>query len=129
MAAPICATSLTGASRSSRAISEFLQRRGNGERRQRTIKAIAPGIFHEQAGLQHRLGQFLDKQRDAIRLVDDLRHHFAWQLPTDGHLFDQSARVLPVKPIEPQQADIGKTRPGRLELGPEGHEREYRQAP
>src|SRR5206468_7272746 len=31
--------------------------------------------------------------------------------------------------IELQQADIGKTRPGRLELGPEGHEHEYRQSP
>ena len=50
-------------------------------------------------------------------------------MPADGHLLDQSARVLPVKPIEPQQADIGKTRPGRLELGPEGHEHEYRQSP
>src|SRR6202166_3230902 len=57
------------------------------------------------------------------------RHHFAWQLSTDGHLLDQRARVLPVKPIEPQQADVGKTRPGRLELGPKGHEREYRQTP
>src|SRR6185369_8999015 len=54
---------------------------------------------------------------------------FAWQMPADDHLLDQSARVLPVKPIEPQQADIGKTCPGRLELGPEGHEHEYRQPP
>jgi hypothetical protein len=50
-------------------------------------------------------------------------------LSTDGHLLDESARVLPVKPIEPKQADVDKTRPGRFELGPECHEHEYRQSP
>jgi len=36
---------------------------------------------NEQAPLEHRLGQFLDKERDTVGLGDDLRRHLGRQRP------------------------------------------------
>jgi hypothetical protein len=53
----------------------ILQCRRNGERRQRPVDAPALRSGDEQAALEHRLGQFLDKERHAVGLGDDLRRH------------------------------------------------------
>ena len=69
MTLPICASSLASPSRSRRAISEFLQRRWNGQRLERIRGAV-----EVQHGVEHRLREFFDEQRDAARLLEDRMH-------------------------------------------------------
>ena len=71
MTAPICATSLTGARRSRRAISESCSVAGSrAAAAARELVAIA-GV-RQQARFQHGLGQLLDEQRDAVGAHHDL---------------------------------------------------------
>ena len=101
-------------------------RRGNGERRQGSIEAIAFCLLDEDAGFQHRLGQFLNEQRVPVGLGDDLFHHFGGQHAPAGHLRDHAFDVGAIESTERQGADLGETNPRRLELRPEGEQRQDR---
>jgi hypothetical protein len=50
-------------------------------RAQWSVEAPTLRSRDEQAPLEHRLGQFLYKERHPIGLGDDLRHHFRRQWP------------------------------------------------
>jgi hypothetical protein len=52
-----------------------LQRRGNGQRRQRPDQRIAVRLLLYQARFQEHLDEFFDEQRHAIRFGDHLREH------------------------------------------------------
>ena len=71
MAAPICATSLTRASRSRRASSESCSVAGIASGGRGRELVVVAGVA-KQAGLEHRLGQLLDEQRHAVGLGHDL---------------------------------------------------------
>jgi hypothetical protein len=73
MTAPTCAISLTGARRSSRA-SASRDASLDGQRRQGAIEPLPLHILDEKTGLQHRLGQLLDEQGDAVGLGDKWPH-------------------------------------------------------
>jgi hypothetical protein len=72
------------------------------------------------AALQHALGQFFNKQRDAVRTVCDLGGDLVGQRLAAGDLLDQDAAILPVEAIERQRRHLLLADPGRLELGSEG---------
>ena len=99
-----------------------MERRRNGERRQGSIEPITLGVLDEDAGFQHRLGQFLDEQRVAVGLDDDLFYHFGGQHAAAGHPRDHAFNVVAVEATERQGADVGETNPRRLELRPEGEQ-------
>ena len=102
-----------------------MERRGDGERGQRSIEPIAIGVLNEDAGFQHRLGQFLDEQWVAIRLDHDLFCHFGGQRAAARHPRDHAFDVRAVETAQRQGADIEQTNPRRLELRPEGEQRQY----
>ena len=97
--APICATSLPPASRSSRAISDPCSELGTttGARRPR-CHDIAVGVG--RAARQHGLGQLLDEQRHAVRVGDDLIAHRLGQARPAGHAIDQRIGLAPIEPTE-----------------------------
>ena len=71
MQAATCATSLTPGTRSSRAISEAWREAGTTARSRRSC-------------FQHRLGEFLNEQRDAVGSSCDLSQHFGGQALVPG---------------------------------------------
>ena len=71
MAAPICATSLAGPRRSSRAISDACKLAGTAKAVDGTV-AGSPLRFFLTPRFQHRLGHFLHEQGDAVRALDDV---------------------------------------------------------
>ena len=72
MTAPICATSLAGPSRSSRAISEAWRLAGTAMDGEGIAAKRHARWQLSPVCLQHRLGHFLDEQRDAIGALDDV---------------------------------------------------------
>ena len=71
IAAPICATSLAGPSRSSRAISEACRLAGTARAGDGTAAAVRSRLALAPR-LQHRLGHLLDEQRDAVSALNDV---------------------------------------------------------
>jgi hypothetical protein len=61
----------------------------------------------EQAPLEHRLSQFLDKERHPVGLDDDLRRHFGGQWPA-GDMLGQGLDLGGSQAVEPRAG-----RPGR----------------
>ena len=103
-----------------------MERRRNGERRQGSIESIALGVLDEDARFQHCLGEFLDEQRVPVGLDHDLFCHFGGQHAPARHPRDNAFNVVAVETTERQGADIGQTNPRRLELRPEGEQRQDR---
>ena len=90
MAAPICATSLAGPSRSSRAISEACKLAGTA----RAGDGIAAAVRSRVAfalRLQHRLRHFLNEQRNAVCALDNVLSDARWQRLVAGDAVDQAA--------------------------------------
>ena len=79
------------------------------------------------SAFKHRLCEFLDEQRVAVGLGDNLVHHFGRQRTAAGHLRDHAFNVTAVEATERQRADIGETNPGRLEFRPQGEQGKDRQ--
>ena len=76
--APSCATSLTGASRSSRAIRASCKVAGIA-RGQQSAQHIALRLFPHQPRVENRLHQLFDKERNAVGFGHDLLHHLGGQ--------------------------------------------------
>jgi hypothetical protein len=67
-----------------------MKRLRNGKRRHQPGGGVVIAGIHQQAALKHGLGQFLDKQRHAIRTGEDLLLHIARQRFSNRHLPHQS---------------------------------------
>ena len=80
------------------------------------------------AALHNALGQFLDEQRNAVGASGDLVDDLVRQRGAARDLLDQGGPVTPVQPVERQHCHLGLTGPRRLELWPEGHDQQHRQA-
>src|SRR6516165_6027437 len=104
-----------------------MQSRRDRETSQCPIKDVAIRRFAQQTTLQDALGQFLDKQRHAVGAVGNLGDHLVGQRLPAGALLGQYGAVVPVEAIERQCADLLLPSPGRLELGAERHDQQYRQ--
>ena len=68
---------------------------GNGQRVQGPAQLIALLTFLEQAGFEHHLGQFFEKQRHAIGLGHDLLYHLRWQRLAVRHSAGQLCGLAP----------------------------------
>ena len=127
MAAPTCATSFAGPSRSSRAISEACRlagtvRTGDGITEVRCSRRVFA------ARLQHRLRHLLHEQRDAVGALDDV----AADVRRKRRVADDRSMIASMsccaKPIDGQRRHMGPADPGRLEFGPERHDQQHPEA-
>ena len=82
-----------------------------------------PGAF------QHRLGQFLDKQRHPVGALDNLRDDLGGEPGIAGQSMHQRLAVALAEPIERQARDMGAAGPGRLEFRAKGDRQQHRQMP
>ena len=89
--------------------------------------SIAVGVLDQNTPFEHRLCELLDEQRVAVRLGDNLIHHFGGQTMAAGYLGDYAFNFIAVEATERQHADIGKTSPGRLEFRSQGEQGKDRQ--
>ena len=96
----------------------------NRQGRQGTGQAVAVLALLEQAGLQHHLGQFLDKQGHAIGLGHDLLDHLRWQGFTVGHLADHLRGLAPRQPGHRHLGEVRAPRPWRTEVRTKGAQRQ-----
>jgi hypothetical protein len=83
--------------------------------------------IQEQARFQHRLGQLLDEQRHAVgarhNLLDDRRR----QRLVAAHPGNQIRPQTPAQTAQGQRGHVRLAGPGRLELRPEGDQRQHPQ--
>ena len=119
MTLPICASSLASPSWSRRAISELLQRRWNGQRLERIRGAV-----EVQHGVEHRLREFFDEQRDAARLLEDRMHDGSRQGAFTQHRAQEAGAGCSVKRFE-RDRRAALNSPGRREFGPVRHQQEH----
>ena len=101
-----------------------VQRGGNRQRRQGTGELVAVLPFLEQPGLQHHLGQLLDKQRHAIGLGHDLRHDLGGQGLAVCDPPDHLCRLVMRQARQRELGEVRAPRPGRGELGAKGQQRQ-----
>ncbi len=81
------------------------------------------------AGLDHRLGQFLDKERHPVGALDDLVDDIRRQCPEiAGEPMHEGRPLAAAEPVERQHRHLRLSGPGRLELGAERCDQQHRQA-
>ena len=76
------------------------QRRRNSEGGHGTNGYVSVADVLDQLGFQYALGEFLDEQRNPVRLVDDLLLGFSRQRIVPDHLGDNSVALFAAHPIE-----------------------------
>ena len=103
IAAPICATSLAGPSRSSRAISEACRLAGTASVGDGTAAAVCARRTLALR-LQHRLRHFLDEQRNAVGALDDVLPDVRRQHLVADDAFDHGVDFAFPKSIEREAA-------------------------
>jgi hypothetical protein len=86
----------------------------------------SPAAPRRAGPLEHRLGQFLDKERHPVGLSDDLRRHLGGQRPA-GDALSQGLDFGGRQAVERDAGDVRETGPGRLVFRPEGDHHQYRQ--
>ena len=99
IAAPICATSLAGPSRSSRAISEACKLAGTASAGDGTA-ASGPPRFALALRLQHRLRHLLHEQRNAVGALDDVLPDVRRQMLVADDAVDHGVDVALRQPID-----------------------------
>ena len=105
--AAACATSLTGCSRSSRAISESCRRGRDREAAQRAVEVVRIGRLAQRARFEHRLGHLLDEQRHAVGPGGDLVEQRLGQPLAAGDARDDALHRRARQPVQ-----RGGSRPG-----------------
>jgi hypothetical protein len=95
-------------------------RRGNGG-----------GVFHASPSLfrfQHRLGHFLNEQRDAVSALDNVLPNALRQRLIARDAVDYGSDFVLPKPVEREGSHAGLSDPRRLELWPERHDQQHTEA-
>ena len=124
MAAPICATSLAGPSRSSRAISDACKLAGTAKAG-RWNSSGSPLRFALAPRFQHRLGHFLHEQGDAVRALDDVLPDARRDELVADDAVDHGLDVALRQPIDGESRHVRPSDPGRLELWTERHDQQH----
>ncbi len=97
-----------------------LQRRGNRQWGKRAVEDIGLVLLVQQAGLQHVLGQFLDEQRHAVGLANDLFQDLRRERLAAGDAIDHREHVPAVEAAHGKRRHMRLADPGRGELRPKG---------
>jgi hypothetical protein len=86
--------------------------------------------FAQNAGFEHGLGHFLDKQRYALRRHEDLPRHCLGQGLAAGNALHQQLRVIVGQARELHCRDMGVPGPGRrkFRIGTQRNQHEHPQA-
>ena len=84
----------------------FLQARRNNHLRERPRKDVLVPLPTQDAGAENSLGQFLDIERHAIGLADDVLHHVAWQRPVACERSDQCLDLRALEPVEGDRGNV-----------------------
>ena len=124
IAAPICATSLAGPSRSSRAISEACRLAGTARAGDGTAAAVRSRVAFALR-LQHRLGHLLHEQRNAVGALDDVLPDVRRELLVADDAVDHGVDIALRQPIEGEGRHVRPSDPGRLEFRPERHDQQH----
>ena len=124
IAAPICATSLAGPSRSSRAISEACKLAGTARAGDGTAAAAVLAVAFALR-LQHRLGHFLDEQGNAVGALDDVLSNARGQRLVADDAVDHGGDFALSQPIDGESGDMRPSDPRRLELRSERHDQQH----
>src|SRR6266487_3448758 len=119
IAAPICANSLAGPSRSSRAINDACKLAGTANAGEGT-KAAA-----RRASPQHRLRHLFHEQRDAVRALDDILPYVRRQGLVADDVVDHGADLAGRQRIEIEGGHVRLSYPARLEFRPEGYDQQH----
>src|SRR5262249_50922888 len=69
---------------------------------------------------------FLYKQRDTIRLLDDLCEHLDRKRFATGNFFSHPLNLVPRQTIDGDLGQIGSMGPARLEMRSTGHQHKHR---
>ena len=99
-----------------------------GEGRRQPIGEVAAVPLTWQAALEHRLGEFLDEERHAVRASGDLVHHPFEERFAARDVLNHRGTLPAREPLERVRRDVRQADPGRLELGPEGDDEQHGQA-
>ena len=113
--APICATSLAEPSRSSRAISEACRLAGTARAEDGTAAAVRSRVAFALR-FQHRLGHFLDEQRNAVSALDNVLPNARGQRLVAGDAVDHGSDFALAEPVERECGDVRSSNPRRLKL-------------
>ncbi len=105
-----------------------LQRRWNGEFRQRPVERIALVGLAEDAALDQRAGQFLDEQRHAICAREDLIDDRVGQRLVPGDAGNDAGAVATAEAVQGQHRHMRLTDPVRPKLRPPRDHQQHRQA-
>ena len=89
----------------------------------------SPAAPRRAGPLEHRLGQFLDKERHPVGALNDLRDDLGAERRIACQLVHQRLAVAFAEPIERHIHDVGGTTPRRLEFGAKGDHHQHRQMP
>src|SRR5215831_5169561 len=106
-----------------------MQRGWNGEMRQRTDHDVVIPRVAEQPGLQHHLGEFLDKQGNSIGLANDCFENFRWYFLPASEISDHRGGFVAPKSIDLDHCHVRLIEPWWKKLGPEGDQQEHRSRP
>ena len=75
--------------------------------------------------LQHRLGHFLDEQRNAIGALDNVLSDALWQRLVARDAVNHCGDFALAEPIESESSDVGSSNPRRLELRSVGDNQQH----
>ncbi len=94
-------------------------------RHQGALQRIRHGLGGSDMGVEDGGAEFFDEQRVAIASRDDLLHRVALRRRAGGEFTDEDLAVAMVQAVEPDDADIGPSAPGRDELRPRRQHRQH----
>src|SRR5262245_54568181 len=103
-----------------------MQRGRNGEISQRADRDVAIPCIPKQPGLQHHLGELLDKQGNPIGLADDWLEHFGRQFLAACEIPDHRTGFVAPKSIDLDHRHVRLIEPRWEKLGPKREQEEHR---
>ena len=104
-----------------------LQRRRYRERRQRSVEHVAVRHLTQQPALEQRAGQFLDEQRHAVGVRENLLDDGVGQRLVPGDAGNDAGAVAAAKAAQRHHRHMRLADPGRLELRPDRDDQQHRQ--
>ena len=104
-----------------------LERRRDRQRRQGTRQLVMAASVLEQPGFEDGFGEFLDEQRHAIGLGQNLLENLLRKQLAAGYPVDHGSALSASQPAQKERCHVPMPRPAGNELRPEGDDHEHRE--